>query len=335
MNPTTIRRAWQLAGRIVASRPWLDVSWVGGDGVPCHLVVHDGPFGAALHFDDDEGPTWEPRSLPDESLGWEDVEDIDALSQGAVVDWVECWGTPAQAPELTAKAAIYTLIAHLLDDDSIDGRWAARPARLVHYTDESAGTPGSAFSLATVFSSLAPTVQWYLDQITSPSWGEGTVWHEPLWLVTRDDQPRLVLDEAGQVHMAADSLPEVLDVMAAAANLGGIDDLWSFDLLDALTRLSLPGLTRLGSQQIGHEPDVLALDPPRRLLYVASESGILTTINTTTRAGRVTGRDMLGDNAHIVAVDPSTGEAYLPLRTGPRGRPELLIETPTDVQAKS
>jgi len=104
---------------------------------------------------------------------------------------------------------------------------------------------------------------------------------------------------------------------------------------DTLVVLSLPGLTRLGSQQIGHEPDVLALDPPRRLLYVASESGILTTINTTTRAGRVTGRDMLGDNAHIVAVDPSTGEAYLPLRTGPRGRPELLIETPTDVQAKS
>lgn len=73
---------------------------------------------------------------------------------------------------------------------------------------------------------------------------------------------------------------------------------------------------------------MLALDPPRRLLYVASESGVLTTITTTAPAGRVTGRDMLGDNAHVVAVDPTTGESYFPLRTGPHGRPELLIETP-------
>jgi hypothetical protein len=131
--------------------------------------------------------------------------------------------------------------------------------------------------------------------------------------------------------------------MTVDVRLDGRRETWRFhdedyvacDGNDTLVVLSLPGLTRLGSQQIGHEPDVLALDPPRRLLYVASESGILTTINTTTRAGRVTGRDMLGDNAHIVAVDPSTGEAYFPLRTGPRGRPELLIETPTDVQAKS
>ena len=104
---------------------------------------------------------------------------------------------------------------------------------------------------------------------------------------------------------------------------------------DTLVVLSLPGLNRLGSLRVGHEPDVLALDPPRRLLYVASESGVVTTINTTTPAGRVTGRDMLGDNAHIVAVDPTTGEAYFPLRTGPRGIPELLIEGPTRLAAGS
>jgi len=283
VDVTTIRRAWQLAGRIVASRPWLDVSWVGDGGVPCHLVVHDGPFGAALHFDEDEGPTWEPRSLPDVSLGWEDVEDLNALGQGAVVDWVECWGTPTQAPELTAKAATYTLIAHLLDDDSIDGRWAARPARLVHYTDESAEAPDSAFSLVTVFSSLAPTVQWYVSQISSPSWGEGTVWHEPLWLLTRDDQPRLLLDEAGRVHMDADSLSETLDVMAVSADLGGVDDPWSFDLLDALTSIDgdFAGLAALLHQ--GPGKTLRAVKPSQ----VSAASSNSTVASATTHSGEV------------------------------------------------
>jgi len=104
---------------------------------------------------------------------------------------------------------------------------------------------------------------------------------------------------------------------------------------DTLVVLSLPGLSRLGSLQVGHEPDVLALDTPRRLLYVASESGVVTTITTAAPTGRVTGRDMLGDNAHIVAVDPTNGEAYFPMRTGPRGIPELLIEAPTRLAAGS
>ncbi|MHB1472710.1 MAG: YncE family protein [Dermatophilaceae bacterium] len=104
---------------------------------------------------------------------------------------------------------------------------------------------------------------------------------------------------------------------------------------DTLVVLGLPGLTRLGSLQVGHEPDVLALDPRRQLLYVASESGVVTTITTAPPAGRVTGRDLLGDNAHVVTVDPTSGEAYLPLRTGPRGTPELVIEAPTDLAARS
>jgi DNA-binding beta-propeller fold protein YncE len=104
---------------------------------------------------------------------------------------------------------------------------------------------------------------------------------------------------------------------------------------NTLVVLSLPALSRLGSLQVGHEPDVLALDPPRHLLYVASEAGVVTTINTTTQTGRLTGRDLLGDNAHVVAVDPTTGEAYFPLRTGPRGLPELLIEAPTQLAGGS
>lgn len=98
---------------------------------------------------------------------------------------------------------------------------------------------------------------------------------------------------------------------------------------DTLVVLSLAGLSRLGSVQVGHEPDVLALDASRGLLYVASESGVVTILATQTPAGRVTGRAVLGDNAHVVAVDPTTGETYFPMRTGPDGAPELRIETPT------
>jgi len=98
---------------------------------------------------------------------------------------------------------------------------------------------------------------------------------------------------------------------------------------DTLVVVSLPGLSRLGSLQVGHDPDVLALDQSRQLLYVASESGVVTIIATATPTVRVTGRDMLGENAHVVAVDPTTGEAYFPLRTGPGGVPELLVEAPT------
>ncbi|MGH9089267.1 MAG: YncE family protein [Acidimicrobiales bacterium] len=92
--------------------------------------------------------------------------------------------------------------------------------------------------------------------------------------------------------------------------------------------LTLPGLVPLGRFRVGDGPDVLALDPARHLLYVAAESGVVTTVDTATPAGRVTGRAWLGDNAHVVAVDPITGKAYFPLLSGRNGKPELLVTTP-------
>lgn len=97
---------------------------------------------------------------------------------------------------------------------------------------------------------------------------------------------------------------------------------------NVLIILNLRTLTRVGTQRVGDRPDVLALDPARHLLYVAAESGVLTTIDTTPTGGRVTGRAALGDNAHVVVVDPTTGAAYFPLPSGPHGTPTLLITTP-------
>ena len=97
-----------------------------------------------------------------------------------------------------------------------------------------------------------------------------------------------------------------------------------------LVVLALPGLTELGRLDVGDDPDVLAADPGRGLLYVAAESGDVTTVDLGPAAGRVTGRAHLADNAHVVAVDPSTGRAYFPLPDTGAGRPGLLITAPKD-----
>lgn len=93
--------------------------------------------------------------------------------------------------------------------------------------------------------------------------------------------------------------------------------------------MSVPGFRALGRFRVGDTPDVLALDPVRHLLYVAAESGVVTTVDTAVRAGRVTGRAWLAGDAHVVAVDPSTGEAYFPLMSGRHGKPELLVTSPS------
>lgn len=97
-----------------------------------------------------------------------------------------------------------------------------------------------------------------------------------------------------------------------------------------LVVLALPGLTELGHLDVGDGPDVLAADPARGLLYVAAESGDVTTVDTRPAAGRVTGRAHLADNAHVVAVDPSTGRAYFPVPDTGAGHPGLLITAPKE-----
>ncbi len=73
-------------------------------------------------------------------------------------------------------------------------------------------------------------------------------------------------------------------------------------------------------------PDVLAYDPVAHRLYVAAESGWVTTLDNHHRRLTLTHREHLGDDAHVVAVDPTTGHSYYPLPTGPGGHPTLLEE---------
>src|SRR6266568_2939172 len=95
-----------------------------------------------------------------------------------------------------------------------------------------------------------------------------------------------------------------------------------------LVVLSLPDLRPTGRFPVGGDPDVFAIDPLHHVLYVAAESGVLTTLDIHTTPGRVTGRARLGENAHVVAVDPTSGQAFFPV-LNKHGRPMLLITSRT------
>lgn len=87
----------------------------------------------------------------------------------------------------------------------------------------------------------------------------------------------------------------------------------------------------LASDSVGPLPDVLAFDPALSLLYVASESGVLSVFHVGKNATlkkvwqlQVTAR------AHSVAVDPRTHRIYLPLENI-HGRPVLRVMQPDTV----
>lgn len=203
-----VSHAWRTASRIVAARPQLSLTWADYYEEADHLVVHDGAWGAALHFDSEAGPFWESRDDTEVQLSWNDLDEIDNPSPFASVDWVGAWGKPVHTDSLTAKAAIYALIAKLLELNDDTERWVARPAELL--TEEFTAEPGSAYSLCSTFPSLTTTVEWYASQVVlllrrASVTGKQGHWHEPLWLITRDGEPWLVLDESGRVHLNTSS----------------------------------------------------------------------------------------------------------------------------------
>ncbi|HEX8778357.1 MAG TPA: YncE family protein [Rhodanobacter sp.] len=65
---------------------------------------------------------------------------------------------------------------------------------------------------------------------------------------------------------------------------------------------------------VADDPDVLAFDASLGWLYVAGESGEVSIFKLTGQAVRPLATAMLGPNAHVVAVDGSTHQAYFPLK---------------------
>lgn len=66
--------------------------------------------------------------------------------------------------------------------------------------------------------------------------------------------------------------------------------------------------------RVGDAPDVLAFDAGAQLLYVASESGVVTTFAAENEQLRLVDMEKVADSAHSVAVNPDTHVIYLPLQ---------------------
>ena len=79
---------------------------------------------------------------------------------------------------------------------------------------------------------------------------------------------------------------------------------------------------------VGRDPDVLAFDPGLHLLYVASESGVVTVFRETRRGLEKLGEGFVAEGAHTVAVDPKTHRVYLPL-PNIGGKPVLRVMRPS------
>ncbi|WP_369803004.1 YncE family protein [Mycobacterium sp. EPa45] len=79
---------------------------------------------------------------------------------------------------------------------------------------------------------------------------------------------------------------------------------------------------------VGQDPDVLAYDPGAHRLYVAAESGTVSTLDLHGRDLTVTNSAFLADGAHVVAVDPDTHRSYYPVPAGRDGHPALLVFPP-------
>lgn len=88
---------------------------------------------------------------------------------------------------------------------------------------------------------------------------------------------------------------------------------------------------------VGRHPDVLALDPVRNRLYVASESGVAAVFGIRGGAVEKLGQGFVADDAHSVSVDSATGLVYFPV-PNVDGRPALKImsfQPPASVAASA
>ena len=81
------------------------------------------------------------------------------------------------------------------------------------------------------------------------------------------------------------------------------------------------------SFNVGIQPDVLAFDDRLGLLYLGSESGVVTMFNVGDHSIKKVGERWLGPDAHSVSVDPSTHLVYFPL-IDVNGRSVLRIMRP-------
>lgn len=95
----------------------------------------------------------------------------------------------------------------------------------------------------------------------------------------------------------------------------------------ALVKFDLQKHRITAKDSLGDGPDVLAIDPVLRRLYVASESGTVSVFSISRTRFLKLGQAFFAPHAHVVTVDPVTHEVYFPLQDA-GGRPVLRIAIP-------
>lgn len=83
---------------------------------------------------------------------------------------------------------------------------------------------------------------------------------------------------------------------------------------DKLLVMDLTTRKILREFELGHGPDVLAYDAGLALLYVASESGVVSQFNVSANSITKIGEGLVGPNAHTMAIEPLTHDVYFPLK---------------------
>jgi len=95
--------------------------------------------------------------------------------------------------------------------------------------------------------------------------------------------------------------------------------------------MDMPSMQVTSTQEVGQDPDVLALDPSLHQLYVAAESGPLTAFVQNQAGVHQLAQGDVGPNAHSVSVNPETHHLYLPLQNV-GGQPvlrEVALDAPS------
>ena len=136
--------------------------------------------------------------------------------------------------------------------------------------------------------------------------------------------------ELVEVDPATDKIVRRIKVPGADGNHGLLIDSASRRAFiacegnDRLIVIDIRSGAALGQFPVAKDPDVLAFDAQRQMLYVAGESGEVSEFSVSGAGVSKSGESFLAPHAHVVAVQPTTHEIYFPLMN-PGGTPVLRI----------
>lgn len=83
------------------------------------------------------------------------------------------------------------------------------------------------------------------------------------------------------------------------------------DVSATVVLLDLQSMKALSTQTVGANPDLMAFDAARHLLYVSSRSGLLSIFDGSGRTLRKVYEKCVASNAHSISVNPETHEIYM------------------------